>query len=361
MNFEKVTGIKRPFLIAGPCSAESEEQIVETARQLIENTPIDVFRAGIWKPRTRPNSFEGVGERGLEWLRLIKKEYKIPVITEVANAKHIELALEYGIDWLWIGARTTVNPFSVQEIADALKGLDIPIFIKNPINPDIDLWIGAIERIYNAGIKKIVAIHRGFSSSNKHDYRNDPMWSIPIELKRQFPELEMLCDPSHIAGNKSLLLSIAQKALDLEMNGIMIESHCNPKQALSDAKQQITPLELQSLINQLVVRKLNLEDDELEKQIQAKRKRIDELDAILLEILSERMKIIHEIGWMKKNKEITVLQLQRWDAILKDRLSEAQKLHINPELVKKIYETIHSESIQIQIKILNEIKTLKNS
>lgn len=360
MEFEKVIGNKRPFVIAGPCSAESEEQIINTAKELAESVNIQAFRAGIWKPRTRPNSFEGVGEKGLIWLKKVKELFCLPVLTEVANAKHVELALKHDIDWLWIGARTTVNPFSVQEIADALKGFDIPIFIKNPINPDLDLWIGAIERIYNAGIKKIVAIHRGFSSANKHDYRNDPMWSIPIELKRLFPDLEMLCDPSHIAGKPQLLLKIAQKALDLEMNGIMIEVHHNPKQALSDAKQQITPLELLHLYQQLVIRKLNV-DDEWEHQLQSKRKRIDELDAVLLEILGERMKIIQEIGWMKKDKDLTVLQIQRWNEVLKDRLSEAQKLHLNPDFIKKIYELIHSESIQIQIQILNEIETLKNS
>ncbi len=360
MVFEKVLKNIRPFIIAGPCSAESEEQLISTAKELLQRVNIHAFRAGIWKPRTRPNSFEGVGEIGLNWLKQVKEVFHIPVITEVANSKHVELALKYNMDWFWIGARTTVNPFSVQEIADSLKGLDIPIFIKNPINPDLDLWIGAIERIYNAGIKKIVAIHRGFSSSNKHDYRNDPMWSIPIELKRLYPDLEMICDPSHIAGKPNLLLSIAQKALDLEMNGIMIEVHYNPQQALSDAKQQITPPELQSLVQQLIIRKLII-DDELEQQLQAKRKRIDELDSILLEILSERMKIIHEIGWMKKDKDMTVLQLHRWGEVLKDRLSEAEKLHLNPELVKKIYEFIHSESIQIQIQILNELETLKNS
>lgn len=360
MNFEKVIGDIRPFVIAGPCSAENEQQVLCTAEQLLKYSKIHAFRAGIWKPRTRPNSFEGVGERGLVWLKQVKDIYQIPVITEVANAKHVEKALEYGIDWLWIGARTTVNPFSVQEIADALKGLDIPIFIKNPINPDLDLWIGAIERIYNAGIRKIVAIHRGFSSPNKHEYRNDPLWSIPIELKRLFPSLEMLCDPSHIAGKPSLLSIVAQKALDLEMNGIMIEVHYQPKSALSDAKQQITPLELQNLLNQLIIRKLSV-DNELEQQLQAKRKRIDELDSILLEILAERMKMIHEIGWMKKDHELTVLQLQRWNSILKDRLSEAQKLHLNPDFIKKIYELIHAESIQIQIQILNEMEILKNS
>jgi chorismate mutase len=360
MIFEKVTKDIRPFVIAGPCSAENEEQVLYTAQQLLQNTKIHAFRAGIWKPRTRPNSFEGVGEIGLTWLKKVKETFDIPVITEVANSKHVELALKYNIDWLWLGARTTVNPFSVQEIADSLKGLDIPIFIKNPINPDLNLWIGAIERIYNAGIKKIVAIHRGFSSFNKTQYRNDPMWSIPIELKRIFPDLEMLCDPSHIAGSPNLLLYVAQKAMDLEMNGIMIEVHYNPKKALSDAEQQITPRDLQILIQQLVIRKLNI-DDELEQQIQNKRKRIDELDAILLEILSERMKIIQEIGWLKKNKDLTVLQIQRWGEVLKDRLSEAQKLHLNSDFIKNIYEIIHEESIQIQVKILNEIETLKNS
>ncbi len=360
MFFEKTIGETRPFIIAGPCSAESEEQVFTTAKQLLENVNIQGFRAGIWKPRTRPNSFEGVGEIGLHWLQQVKNQFHIPITTEVANAKHVELALKYGVDWLWIGARTTVNPFSVQEIADALKGLNIPIFIKNPINPDLDLWIGAIERIYNAGIRKIVAIHRGFSSTNKHEFRNDPMWSIPIELKRLFPDLEMICDPSHISGKTSLLASVAQKALDLEMNGIIIECHCNPKQALSDAKQQITPLELSQLVNQLIIRKLTI-DDQVEQQFQTKRKRIDELDSILLELLAERMKIIHEIGWMKKYNELTVLQLRRWDTILKERLSEAQKLHLNPDLVKKIYELIHAESIQIQIQILNEIESLKNT
>lgn len=354
MNFQNITQNKRPFLIAGPCSAESENQLFETATQLVQwVSSIDFFRAGIWKPRTRPNQFEGVGEVGLRWLANIQNELSLPTTTEVATAKHVELCLKHNIKALWIGARTTTNPFSVQEIADALKGVDIPIFVKNPISPDLQLWIGAIERIYHAGISKIVAVHRGFSAYNQSTYRNAPLWSIPIELKRRYPSLEILCDPSHIAGNTQNLLAISQQAMDLAMNGLMIECHFAPNQALSDAQQQLTPFQLSELLKLLIIRTPDAPAS-IDEQLLQKRNKIDELDQQILVLLAERMQIALDIGNMKKNNHITILQMQRWNNVLNDRLCEAQKLHLNPDFVQKIFELIHDQAIQLQNFIMNQ-------
>ena len=344
---------KKPYIISGPCSAESEKQLLDTAKQLVKQSSIDCLRAGIWKPRTRPNSFEGVGEIGLKWLKTAGQETGIPVATEVANAKHTELALKNGIDILWIGARTVTNPFSVQEIANALKGVDIPVMIKNPVNPDLQLWIGAIERISQAGIKDVKAIHRGFSSYEKSAYRNTPKWEIPIELMRIFPEIPIICDPSHIGGNRKMIESISQKALDLEMDGLMIESHINPDDALSDADQQITPKQLQEILSKLVVRQPDINNTELKNKLTVLRKKIDHLDEEIINLLSIRMEAVEEIGNHKKDNDITILQAERWEKIINDRRKIARSLGVSEELVQRILKIIHEESIDIQTNILN--------
>lgn len=334
------------LVVSGPCSAETEEQILKTATQLNE-IGINIFRTGIWKPRTRPNSFEGIGSEGLGWLKKVKKETGMLVSTEVANYKHVNEALEAEIDILWLGARTSVNPFAVQEIADALAGVDVPILIKNPINPDLELWIGAIERINQAGITRIGAIHRGFSSYEQTKFRNQPQWQIPIELKRRFPDLPIICDPSHIGGSRKLIAPICQKALDLDFNGLMIESHCNPDQAWSDANQQITPSALNNILSKLVKRvvkpnNINLTD------LEELRYQIDKYDHDLLEILSKRMKSAAKIGEYKKNNNMTILQANRWDIILNSRLKKGLSLDLSEKMIKSIFKTIHQESINKQ-------------
>jgi len=311
----------QPFLISGPCSAETPEQLLKIATDLKNNTKLDVLRAGIWKPRTRPNSFEGVGEDGLKWLLETKNELSLKTTVEVANAKHVELALKHKVDILWIGARTTVNPFSVQEIADCLKGVDVPVMIKNPINPDLQLWIGAIERIQQAGIQKLTAIHRGFSAYGPSTYRNKPVWEIPIELKRQFPDLPIICDPSHIGGKRDLIAPISQKALDLTYDGLMIESHFDPDNAWSDAQQQITPLVLKSILDNLVIRSSNFYDDEILLKFQELRLKIDSLDESILQRIGERMNLIELLGQIKKEKHIPILQVERWNSIIKSQIS----------------------------------------
>ncbi len=310
---------KKPIIIAGPCSAESEQQVFETAQQLQSIAKIDLLRAGIWKPRTRPGNFEGVGEIGLKWLVDAGQSVGIPVTTEVANSKHVEQALKAGIDVLWLGARTTVNPFSVQEIADALKGVDVPIMIKNPINPDIQLWVGAVERILETGHTNIALIHRGFSSYEKTKYRNEPKWGIPIEMMQLFPDLPIICDPSHIGGKRDLIQPIAQKALDMNMKGLMIETHINPDQALSDAQQQITPAQLGDLLNDLVVREKTISNPEFISKLENLRTEIDDIDHKLLEILASRFNIINQIGQYKKENNTTILQPDRWFNILNSR------------------------------------------
>lgn len=345
--------ISEPIIIAGPCGAESVEQLRQTARQLAAMNRISLFRSGVWKPRTRPNSFEGKGEEALKWLQEIKSEFGFKITVEVANAQHTELALKYGIDVLWIGARTTVNPFSVQEIADVLKGTDTPVFVKNPIHADLQLWIGAIERINNAGIKKIAAIHRGFHVYGKTKYRNKPMWQLPIELRTQFPELPIICDPSHISGNRELIPSVAQKALDLGMNGLMIETHVNPAMALSDAEQQLTPAQLNQLLDVLIIRKQSCEDGMAIDKLLSLRKIIDEIDDDLLNILKKRIQIIEQIGTYKKEHNITIFQLERWQEILRTRAQWADKIGLSRQHIEKICQLLHEESIRIQNGLMN--------
>ena len=344
---------ERPLMIAGPCSAESEEQLFNTATQLKTNG-IEVLRAGIWKPRTRPNCFEGVGVKGLPWLQNIQKELGMKSSTEVANAHHVEVALKYGMDMVWIGARSTANPFAVQEIAESLKGVDIPVLVKNPVNPDIELWIGAFERLYLCGITKLGAIHRGFSSYNSTRYRNMPQWQIPIELKRRIKNLPLFCDPSHISGHREYIQEISQKALDLGFDGLIIESHVNPDCALSDAFQQITPDQLNHILAHLIIREEHPNNSNSTLIIEELREKIDTLDNTIMEVLTNRMKIIEEIGTYKKQNNITILQPDRWEKILTRVLEEARKNNLSEELVERVFKAIHQASIDRQTDIMNE-------
>ncbi len=346
--------VKGRFLvISGPCSAESPGQVEATARELAATGLVSVFRAGIWKPRTRPKSFEGKGEEALRWVAAVKKQTGMLTAVEVATPKHVELCLEYGIDMLWIGARTGVNPFSVQEIAQALGGTNIPVMVKNPINPDIRLWTGIIERIYQAGISRIIAVHRGFNTYEKSIYRNIPLWEIPIEMKRLFPGLPMICDPSHIAGNRTLLPKVSQNALDLDMDGLMIESHCNPEKALTDARQQITPVRLEQLVKGLVLRKAAGYEKEPARELEAIRQQIDHTDHQILEFLSKRMQMVEKIAHLKKDNDITILQIERWNSIFKDRMKTGEAHGLDAAFLKKILELVHKESINIQTRIMN--------
>lgn len=340
---------KRPLVIAGPCSAESEEQVMETALQLAKNG-VKIFRAGVWKPRTKPGGFEGHGTVALPWMKRVKEETNMLVTTEVATAKHVESALEAGIDILWIGARTSANPFAVQEIADALKGVDIPVLVKNPINPDLELWVGALERVNGAGIKRLAAIHRGFSSYDKKIYRNLPMWQLPIELSRRIPNLPMICDPSHIGGRRDLIAPLCQQAMDLGMDGLIVESHCNPDSAWSDANQQVTPDILDYILNMLVIR------DEIQttESIVALRKQIDEIDNQIMDILAKRMRVCREIGHYKKEHGMTIVQTSRYSEILDRRGAQASLCGINPGCVRLIFEAIHEESVAQQVEIINK-------
>lgn len=348
-----IKNVNRPLIIAGPCSAESEEQTVETARELAKLN-IEVYRAGIWKPRTRPNSFEGVGTIGLSWLRTVKQETGMLTCTEVANVKHVFEALKYGVDLLWIGARTTANPFAVQEIADAINGVDIPILVKNPVNPDVELWIGALERINKAGIKKLGAIHRGFSSYEKSPYRNVPQWQIPIELRRRMRNLPMICDPSHIAGDAQYIFEISQKAMDLSHDGLIIETHLNPKKALSDAKQQITPAQLSEMLGRLVLRESQSEKKEAQESLLELRQQIDMIDDEILNLLERRMKVADNIGLVKKDNNIRILQTNRWDEILKSMMIKGEKKGLSEEFIDRLFRAIHQESINHQTKVMNE-------
>ena len=343
----------RPFIVAGPCSAESEEQVMDTARQLSQISQVKVFRAGIWKPRTRPGAFEGVGTKGLKWLRRVKEETGLLTSTEVANEKHVYEALKYGVDVLWIGARTSVNPFTVQEIADALSGVDVIVLVKNPINPDIDLWTGAIERIARAGIKKIGAIHRGFSTFEKTAYRNQPNWQIPIELRRRIPGLPILCDPSHIGGARKFIFEISQKAMDLNFDGLVVESHNDPDRALSDAAQQITPEMLNEILGKIVLRSPDPGDPRLMDELGELRQQIDVFDDHLIELLEQRMQIADKIGLFKKKNSITVLQSARWDEIISKAILKGQAKGLSAELIDIIFKAIHQESINLQIRIIN--------
>lgn len=336
----------RPFVLAGPCSAETEEQVMQTAQEL-HDKGLKIFRAGVWKPRTKPGGFEGVGSQGLAWLKKVKDTYSMYTATEVATAKHVLEALKYDVDILWIGARTTANPFAVQEIADALEGCDKIVLIKNPVNPDLELWIGAVERIYNAGIRRIGVIHRGFSSYEKKLYRNLPMWHIPIELKRRLPNLPIICDPSHIGGKRELIAPLSQQAMDLGFEGLMVESHTCPDCAWSDKDQQVTPETLRFILNMLVIRDKAVTTENLSEL----RRQIDELDTQLLEALSKRMRIAREIGQFKKENDMPVLQSGRYDEIINKRCMQAVELGLSHEFVKEVMEAIHEESVRQQLEL----------
>ena len=345
-------GIGKTMNISGPCSAETPEQVMETAKGVSEHD-IQILRAGIWKPRTRPNSFEGVGSVGLKWLKEAGVATGKPVCTEVANVKHVYEALRTGIDILWVGARTTTNPFAVQEIADALEGVDIPVMVKNPVNPDLELWIGAMERLYKVGIRKIAAIHRGFSTYGPSKYRNDPHWEIPIELERRIPDMPIICDPSHICGRRDLLQSVAQKAFDLDFDGLMIESHPNPDKALSDAKQQVTPQRLGEILSNLVKRAPETDNLQFLNQLELLRSQIDDIDTQLINTLADRMKIARQIGEYKKQNNITIYQNARWNEIISERLSQSNPLGISDDIMVEILQMIHKESIRQQTQVMN--------
>jgi len=343
-----------PLIVAGPCSAESEEQLLGTARQLAKIPEVTLFRAGIWKPRTRPNGFEGVGREGLGWLQTVKQETGLATAVEVANAHHVYEALKYGIDVLWIGARTSVNPFSVKEIAGALAGVDIPVLVKNPVNPDINSWIGALERIAQAGIKRLAAVHRGFSTIEKSPFRNAPKWELPVELMRLMPEIPVICDPSHIAGNRDAVAELSQIAIDLAMNGLMIECHIEPDKALSDAKQQIKPETLQTIIKALKFRKPEGNGFNGIDVLNMLRREMDEVDQALLEILARRFDIAAKIGLYKKSHNMTILQVHRWQETILDRIRKGKTYGLDETMVKKIWEILHQQSFQIQSDLLNK-------
>ncbi|MCC5932121.1 MAG: bifunctional 3-deoxy-7-phosphoheptulonate synthase/chorismate mutase type II [Cyclobacteriaceae bacterium] len=344
--------LKRPWIIAGPCSVETEEQLLDTSKQ-IQKLGINIIRGGVWKPRTRPDTFEGVGSAALPWIQNVKKETGLSFMIEVGNPKHVEEALKHDIDILWIGARSTVNPFTVQEIAEAIRGVDIPVLVKNPINPDLALWIGAIERISRVGISRIAAIHRGFSSFQNTRYRNLPMWSIPIDLKRNLPEIPMICDPSHIGGSRDLIFEISQKAIDLDYDGLIIESHRDPDRAWSDAKQQITPTTLALIMKNLKYRTPTSEDKDFITQLEGLRDQIDHIDKELFEIMAQRMDIVEEIGLYKKRNNVTVFQKDRWKEIYETRRLWAAKLNLNPEFMADLFKIIHDASIRRQEYIMN--------
>ena len=345
---------KRPIIISGPCSAETETQVLETAQRLANTGKIDVLRAGIWKPRTRPGMFEGIGTKGLPWMQKAKQLTGLPVTVEVATAKQVEDALHFDVDILWIGARTTVNPFSVQEIADALKGVDIPVLIKNPINPDLELWGGAVERVARAGVKQIGLIHRGFSHYGNTEYRNAPMWHLAIEMKRRYPDLLFINDPSHICGRRDILHEVAQKAIDLDYDGLMIESHMDPDHAWSDAKQQVTPEKLAELLDAIIWRREDVNSMEYHQALEKLRQQINHLDDELMQIVSQRMKIAEKIGEYKKNNNITILQTNRWNEILQRAVQKGENLGLSKEFITKYFDAMHMESINHQNKIMNE-------
>ncbi len=348
-----------PLLISGPCSAETEDQLLTTAHLLASTGKVTVLRAGIWKPRTRPGEFEGIGSIGLTWLNRAKEETGLPTAVEVANAKHVEEALAAGVDILWIGARSTVNPFTVQEIADALQGVDIPVLVKNPVNPDLQLWVGALERINKAGITKLGAIHRGFSSFEKSAFRNEPMWELAIQLKTLCPELPIINDPSHICGNRELIPYIAQKALDLDMQGLMIESHVDPSIAWTDAKQQVTPASLAEIVNKFSIRQPESKNEDFTDKLADLRRQIDKIDDLVIQKLAERMSITQKIGEYKRDNQVTILQVNRWDEILQKRTAFAKALKLDTTFTEKFLELVHGESIRRQTEIMNEGKVEK--
>ncbi|MEC7275388.1 MAG: chorismate mutase [Bdellovibrionota bacterium] len=347
-----IPNLKRPLVIAGPCSAETEEQMLATAKAVREIEDVRIFRAGIWKPRTRPNSFEGVGEKGLSWLKTVKEETGLLVTTEVANAGHVELALKNDIDILWIGARTTVNPFSVQEIADALKGTNIPVMVKNPINADLALWIGALERLNLAGIDKLVAIHRGFSSAEKTEYRNVPHWRIPIELKRRLPELPIVCDPSHITGDRHRIALVCQKAMDVDMDGVMVETHPTPDEAWSDAAQQVTPTMLAEITKSLKLKTEFSHDRSFETELSELRQQIDRIDSELMESLRMRFNIVERIGDLKMKNHVTALQVHRMDEMINKVKALAENMGLRGQFANELYHVIHEESVKIQAEMM---------
>ena len=340
---------ERPFVIAGPCSAETEEQVITTAHQLASRG-CRIYRAGVWKPRTKPGGFEGNGEQALPWLQRVKQETGMLVATEVATPEHVELALKYGIDILWVGARTSANPFAMQALADSLRGTDAVVFVKNPVNPDLELWIGAMERINQAGITRMAAIHRGFSSYDNKIYRNAPTWQIPIELRRRIPNLPIICDPSHIGGRRELIAPLCQQAMDLGFDGLIVESHCSPDEAWSDAKQQVTPDVLDYILGLLVIRDGSVTTEGIHEL----RKQIDELDNQLMELLAKRMRVCREIGQYKKEHNMTVLQTVRYNEIQNKRGAQGALCGMDPDFVRKIFEKVHEESVRQQMEIINQ-------
>ncbi len=344
----------KPLIIAGPCSAETEEQVWETATQIKAGGYAHVIRAGVWKPRTRPGSFEGMGEAALPWLQAVKKETGLPIAIEVATPQHVELALKYGIDILWIGARTTVNPFNVQDLADSLVGVDVPVLIKNPVNPDLQLWIGALERMNRAGIKKLGAIHRGFSNAQENKFRNSPMWQIAIELKTQFPDLPMIGDPSHMAGKRAYLYEIAQRALDLNYDGLIIESHRDPDKAWSDASQQLTPAALGDMLHELQIRKRSYGDD-YQNQLENIRAKIDNLDREMLETLAARMSLVEKLAEYKRDNNVAAYQVDRFRQVLETRSGWGKSLNLYDNLVDEMFKLIHMESIRKQTEVMNNV------
>lgn len=347
-------GIDNPLLIAGPCSLETEDQTMETARLLAKDKRVHVFRGGVWKPRTRPGSFEGVGSVGLKWLQQVKEETGLPVGAEVANAKHTEEALKAGLDVLWIGARSTASPFVVQEIADVLKGTDSVVMIKNPVNPDVQLWMGAVERVSQAGIKNIVGIHRGFTPFRETKYRNYPNWKTVIEIKRLMPNLPIICDPSHISGKREYLSEISQKAFDMGMDGLMVESHRDPSCALSDAGQQLTPANLGEMLDKLVIRLENTDNPDFENQLDVLRNRIDAIDSELLEILASRVEIVKQIGKYKRDNNVTALQINRWTQLMENRIKLGKTMSLNETFVKILFQLVHEDSVRMQTEIMDE-------
>lgn len=344
---------KKPIVISGPCSAETEDQVISTCTQIAEKGNVDILRAGIWKPRTRPNSFEGVGAAALPWLTRARKETGLPISVEVANFNHVFECLKHDVDYLWIGARTTVNPFSVQEIADALKGTDATVMVKNPINADVELWTGALERLNQAGITKLGMIHRGFAQHGNSIYRNEPKWQLAVEMKRRFPEIPLICDPSHICGKRDLLQSVSQQALDMDFDGLMIESHITPDEALSDKAQQVTPEQLDTILSNLVVRRPEVPDEELSNKLARLRSQIDLIDDDLLKLLGDRMKVAEEIGLVKKEKGVTILQTNRWEEIIEKASTNGALQGLSKKFMIRYLNAIHQESIDHQNDIMN--------
>ncbi len=345
-NFIKGLELERPIIISGPCSAETEEQLLNTAHQLKEQG-VKIFRAGVWKPRTKPGGFEGVGKEALVWMQRVRRETGMLIAVEVATAEHVRQALAADIDLIWVGARTSANPFAVQEVADALTGVDIPVLVKNPVSPDLELWLGALQRIRNAGITRLGAIHRGFSGYGKSIYRNQPIWSIPIELHRQCPNMPIICDPSHMGGSRELVEPLTQQAMDLGFSGMMIESHCNPDKAWSDAAQQLTPADMGAMLKRLIIRDKKVSTEDLSEL----RRRIDDLDLALLELLSKRMEVSRNIGIFKKMHDMPILQANRYDEILQRRSEQASKLGLRPGFVQSILQLIHQASVELQIEL----------